>query len=63
MTEQEYIDTTNLVKITAAKTIIRDVLFMEDEGINEKEVDRIIKALCRIEAALRLVVAIDPVKE
>ena len=62
MTEHEYIDTTNLVKISAAKTILRDVLCIENGGINKEEFGKIVEVLCYIEAELitRVLLSITP---
>lgn len=50
MNEQEYIDTTNRVKITFAKSILYDVLFMDSS--EEKELKSIIGKLSGMEEML-----------
>jgi hypothetical protein len=54
MTEQEYIDATNLAKIRAAKNVFRDFLPMT--APEEEEARAVFKALDRIETRLSRVV-------
>ena len=49
MTEQEYMDATNLAKIRIAKEVLRDTIFLDE---NAQEVTSIITALARM--AIRL---------
>ena len=54
MTEQEYIDATNLAKVRAAKKVFRDFLPMT--APEEKQARAVFKALDRIETRLAAVV-------
>jgi hypothetical protein len=51
MKEQEYIDTTNLVKIRIAKDIIRDMLFSDPDV--EKVQKQLVKGLSLLEEGVR----------
>jgi hypothetical protein len=50
MTEQEYLDVTNLTKVRAAKEIIRDTLFMNPT--DENSYSQIMSALTNIQLRL-----------
>ena len=52
MTEEEYIKATNRVKVSAALTIMRDVLAGDDYGISESELTDIVAPLYRAETKL-----------
>ncbi len=52
MTEYEYIKATNRVKVSAALTILRDVLAGDDCGITDDELKSIVKPLRDIETKL-----------
>lgn len=54
MTEQEYIDATNLAKVRAAKNVFVDFLPMSQA--EEEEMRSVLKALDRIETRLTTVV-------
>jgi hypothetical protein len=63
MDESKYIRVTNRVKISAALTILRDVLGSEsytfDWGVSEEEIGEIIGDLAGIEARLFEMIVID----
>lgn len=40
MTEQEYIDATNLTKLRTAQTILRDCLFLDEKDENDASISR-----------------------
>lgn len=61
MTEREYIDATNLAKIRAANTIIRDTLPMSDSDTADERAA--LQALRAWEARLELVVRCSPASE
>jgi hypothetical protein len=52
MTENEYLIATNRVKVSAARTILFDVLPGGDYGITDDELASLLKPLCRIEKRL-----------
>ena len=52
MKEAEYITASNRVKVSAALTIMRDVLQGEEYGINDKSYSDIVKKLEKAEAHL-----------
>lgn len=52
MTEQEYINATNRVKVSAALTILRDILIIKDTPIACKEFSVIRRDLTVIEGKL-----------
>jgi len=52
MTEQEYINATNRVKVSAALTLLRDVLVMKDSVLYTSEFAEVKSELVRIEQAL-----------
>jgi len=52
MTEQEYINATNRVKVSAALTILRDVLVFKDTPVACNEFSRIRSDLREIEEKL-----------
>lgn len=52
MTEIEYIRATNRVKVSMARTILRDVLPGDEYGITEKEWGEIMLRLSKSEAKL-----------
>ena len=58
MTEQEYIDATNLAKVRACKNIARDMLFMDKPG--KADQITVLRALRRIEARLERIVQCEP---
>ena len=58
MTEQEYINATNRVKVSAALTILRDVLVTDGSGIDEREFAFIKLKLRNIEEDLFAIVDI-----
>ncbi len=57
MTEREYIDATNLAKIRAARSIVRDVLPMTSE--DEKDQESALLAMAKIEDRLARAVQTD----
>ncbi len=58
MTEQDYIDSTNLAKIRACKTILYDTLFMEPrDGVVYQ---RAMMALRKLEARLEKIIKVEP---
>lgn len=58
MTEQEYIDATNLAKIRTAKVILHDCLAMNDKEAGWQR--EAMYALTKWEAHLDSIVVIDP---
>jgi len=52
MTEQEYINATNRVKVSAALTILRDVLIIEGSPVSGGELYLVTRQLREIEAKL-----------
>ena len=52
MKEQEYINATNRVKVTAAKNILRDVLIIDGNGIDETEYKILMRMLIDMEEEL-----------
>jgi len=58
MNEQQYINATNRVKVSAALTILRDVLVSGECGIDKKEFGKLRANLARIELNLFSIVEI-----
>ena len=52
MTEQEYINATNRVKVSAALTLLRDVLVMKDSPVYTSEFSQALADLREIEENL-----------
>lgn len=58
MSEQEYLDVTNLTKARAANTIVRDMLFLNVDDVETQR--KAISALSVLINKLEKIVAIDP---
>ena len=60
MTEIEYIQATNLAKVRAAKTIMRDVMDGDEYGVNTDDYKATFTRLASMENTLTRLVTIDP---
>ena len=63
MTEQEYIIATNRVKVSAALTILRDVMKGKQYATNQIILSEATNALCNLEEALFAAIEITPKPE
>jgi hypothetical protein len=56
MTEQEYIDATNLAKVRAAKNVLRDYFPWPEDGPDQRDWHTAMRAMRRLEERLEKLV-------